>query len=125
MKNSFLLSGFILGLVAVLLGAFAAHGLENILSEDKITSFQVGVRYQMYHALLLIALASFKELQSKLILMMIIVGVILFSGSIYLLSINEYLEWSYLKVFGPITPIGGLILIGVWSLLIFRLIKKS
>ncbi len=124
MKKSFLLSGFIFGLIAIILGAFGAHGLENILSEDKINSFQVGVRYQMYHAILLIALASIKELQSKLILNLIISGVILFSVSIYLLSINEYLAWNYLKVLGPITPIGGTILISAWGLLIFRLIKK-
>ncbi len=119
MRKSLLLFGALFGVLAVILGALGAHALENHLDESALKSFETGVRYQMYHALLLVWVGSTNLLKpkfQKLIGLLLIVGVIFFSFSIYLLSTSAWLglEVSFL---GPITPIGGLLLILAWLLI--------
>lgn len=104
----------------------AAHALENLISPEQIDSFNTGVRYQMYHSLLLLFLAISKNDRKKLILRLIIIGVFCFSFSIYLLSLKDWLEWDFLKFLGPVTPIGGSLLIIAWALLFYhRFINKT
>lgn len=125
MKQLVLIIGGFYGLTSVILGAFGAHAFKKILSPEKLISFETGVQYQMYHALLLIAIGFFLQFQSgieKGAAWSIIAGTFLFSFSIYFLSFTEY--WGVnLKFLGPITPLGGLFLIIGWCLLIVKFIK--
>ena len=126
MRKKILITGAILGCLAVILGAFGAHGLKNILSVDQINSFETGIRYQMYHALLLLFVggtAFISPKAQKLIYVFILWGIVLFSGSIYALATNDVTAFNF-KVIGFITPIGGTLLIIGWIVLIvsfFRL----
>jgi len=129
MKYLFLRWGILLALTGVVLGALGAHALERLLSEDQLTSFQTAVRYQMHHALGLMLVAVLFPLLKKDRLVdyagyLLIVGTLLFSGSIYLLSCRDLLgiaNWSWL---GPITPLGGACMILGWGLLMIAAMKK-
>ena len=108
--------------VSVILGAFGAHLLKDLLSETELSSFKTGIRYQMFHglAILILSLNSNKftsKLKTSLLLMSI--GTVLFSFSIYFLSIDDLLSFS-MKFLGPITPIGGTILIASWIYLLLN-----
>jgi len=125
MNKKILVGGGIIGLLAVILGAFAAHGLEKSITQDAIETFQTGVRYQMYHAILLLLVGSTALLNSKtktLIYYSTILGVLFFSGSIYGLSTNEITDFDF-KTIGFITPIGGLFFIISWILMIVGFLK--
>ena len=125
MKRNYYIAGFSLGLIAVVLGAFAAHGLKPSLSAEAIVSFETGVRYQMYHAFLLLLIGNMQQDGTKLppsLLYMIIAGVFLFSGSIYLLATNTLTAMDF-KILGPVTPLGGSLLIFCWGILIWNSIK--
>lgn len=125
MKRNYYIAGFSLGLIAVVLGAFATHGLKPSLSADAIDSFETGVRYQMYHAFLLLVIGNMQQYGTKLpssLLYMIIAGVFLFSGSIYLLATNTLTAMDF-KILGPVTPLGGSLLIFCWGILIWNSIK--
>jgi uncharacterized membrane protein YgdD (TMEM256/DUF423 family) len=112
-------------LSAVILGAFGAHALKEVLSESQLSSFQTGVRYQFFHGLTILILSFnvnyFTERLSSIIKIMS-AGIILFSFSIYLLNIQDLIG-SSMSYLGPITPIGGLLLITSWIGLFFS-IKK-
>ena len=112
-------------LSAVILGAFGAHAFREVLSESQISSFQTGVRYQFFHGLAIFILSLnmnyFTDRLSSIIKIMS-VGIILFSFSIYLLNIQDLIGFS-MSYLGPITPIGGLLLITSWIGLFFN-IKK-
>ena len=130
MHKKFLVAAAIFGALAVALGAFGAHGLETITSDSKILhGFQTGVQYQMYHALalLLVALLSDKLLGKWLIWAgnCFITGVILFSGSLYLLTLFKIQGSSAVKFAGPITPLGGLFFITGWLFLLVAVLKKQ
>jgi len=108
--------------VSVILGAFGAHLLKDLLSETELSSFKTGIRYQMFHglAILILSLNSNKftsKLKTSLLLMSI--GTVLFSFSIYFLSIDDLLSFS-MKFLGTITPIGGTILITSWIYLLLN-----
>ena len=125
MKRSYYIAGFSLGLVAVVLGAFATHGLKPSLSPDAINSFETGVRYQMYHAFLLLFIGNMYSNKTKIpsyLLYVVIAGVFLFSGSIYLLATNELTGIDF-KILGPVTPLGGSLLIICWGILIWNSLK--
>ena len=109
----------LLGAISIILGAFGAHALKKIIDESALVTFETGVRYQMYHAFFLLFLGSNVMIQEKIkknILILVTLGVILFSGSIYLLATNTLTSFDF-KVIGFITPIGGLLLIVAWILL--------
>ena len=112
-------------LSAVILGAFGAHTLKEVLSESQLSSFQTGVRYQFFHGLAILILSFnmnyFTKRLSSIIKIMS-AGIILFSFSIYLLNIQDLVGFS-MSYLGPITPIGGLLLITSWIALFFS-IKK-
>lgn len=123
MKKTFLLWAGIFGSLAVIFGAMGAHALKNVLSDSQLSSFETGVRYQMYHALLLLVLSNIKALQSKFILWLIVLGVFLFSFSIYLLNLRFELNLESLSILGPITPVGGILLISAWGSIIYKALK--
>lgn len=126
MKN-YLITGALFMLTGVVLGAFGAHSLKEVISEEKLVSFETGVRYQMIHGIALLilvgltnALEGFQISKSPLFLMTL--GVLLFSGSIYLLALQEVfgIELTFLW---PITPLGGLMIIVSWGLVLYSAIK--
>ncbi len=111
-----------MGVLAIGLGAFGAHGLEKLVEADSVATFETGVRYQMYHALFLLILASvvqISEKSKKLVFYLILTGVLFFSFSIYLLATNSLTTFDF-KTIGFITPIGGLLLILGWIVLGYR-----
>ena len=111
---------------SVVLGAFGAHLLKDLLTEHQLSSFQTGIRYQMFHGLSILILSLnenyFTEKLNR-VLQLMSVGIILFSLSIYLLNLQELLELP-LSFLGPVTPLGGLFLIASWILL-FLNVKKN
>lgn len=126
MKTITLVFGAAYGMLSVILGAFGAHALKKILSVERLESFETGVRYQMYAAFfLLIAgyILKFDTSSQRWISILMIAGTILFSFSIYGLSLQDYLGVN-LKFLGPITPLGGLFMILSWLMLIFYFLKN-
>lgn len=125
MKTLTLVIGAVYGLLSVVLGAFGAHAFKKILSVERLESFETGVRYQMYAAFFLLIVGyilKFDSSSDKWISWLMIFGTLLFSFSIYLLSFQDY--WGVnLKFLGPITPIGGLLMIISWGMLIFYFAK--
>ena len=125
MNKKILVTASIFGLIAVVLGAFTAHGLEKIIDKDAIETFQVGVRYQMYHAIILLFVGSTKAIPQKTkrnVFYLFVIGIVLFSGSIYGLATNELTSFNF-KQIGFITPIGGLLLILSWVVLLINFLK--
>lgn len=121
MDRFFFVAGAIAAFIAVALGAFGAHSLRTKLSPDMLNIFEVGVRYQMYHALGLIAVAwaitRWPEANLNAAGWAFIVGIVIFSGSLYLLSITDT-RWL-----GAITPIGGLAFLIGWAILIWSVAR--
>lgn len=129
MNKRILISAAALAIIAIILGAFGAHKLKELLTTQQLTSFETGVRYQMYHALLLLFLGQFSgvtDAAKKNVFYIIMLGVFFFSGSIYLLTTRS-LWGAELSFLGPITPVGGLLLIAGWVMLLrsFINIKKA
>ena len=127
MNKSILITGAILGILSVILGAFAAHGLKDLISVESQQTFETGVRYQMYHAILLLFVAStifISPKSKKIIFYLIVLGLLLFSGSIYGLATNALTSFNF-KIIGFITPIGGLLLILAWVVMLIDFVKIS
>lgn len=117
----------ILGLLSIILGAFGAHALKEVLTAEQLVSFETGVRYQMYHALFLLFVGTTSFLsakQKKNVFWLTLIGILFFSGSIYLLATQSLSGISF-KFLGPITPIGGLFLIIAWIVLFLSIIRQK
>lgn len=127
MKTITLVVGAVYGLLSVVLGAFGAHAFKKILSADRLESFETGVRYQMYGALFLLFVGwilKFETGTERWISLLMIFGTMLFSLSIYFLAFQDV--WgANLKALGPITPLGGLLMILSWGLLIWHFLKTK
>ncbi|MDO6812861.1 DUF423 domain-containing protein [Tenacibaculum soleae] len=115
-----LISGAVFGLLAVIFGAFGAHALKKILSEDQLKSFETGVKYQMYHAIVLLFVGSYFKGSNQLMNYSFIFGIILFSFSIYGLVLSDA-KGKKMKFLGPITPLGGLLLVTGWATLVYQI----
>lgn len=112
-----------LGAIAIMLGAFGAHALKETLSAQELLSFETGVRYQMYHVVVLLIVNTydgFTPVQKNRISYVFFLGILLFSGSIYTIHLTTITA----KQIWFITPWGGLILIGGWLLMIAIFLKK-
>ena len=128
MHKGFVTTGALLGAVAVALGAFGAHGLKKIVPAETVQTFQTGVQYQMYHALPLVLTGILYEKCSprpaRTAGFLFITGIILFSGSLYILTVGKAAETSSLDKAGIITPVGGLAFISGWLFLFIAAIKN-
>jgi len=128
MLRKTILTAAILGMLAVILGAFGAHGLTKIVSEKSMSIWNKGVLYHFIHtfAIVIVGLLS-KQYPHKTLnysFYLFLLGIIFFSGSIYFLTFGEKLEW--VKYLGPITPMGGMMFIGGWfSLFMYALKYKD
>ena len=127
MNKRLLVTGSILGILGIILGAFAAHGLEKLVDSNAIKTFETGVRYQIYHAFFFLILGgtSFVSLQlKKIIFYLVLLGVILFSGSIYGLATNSLSGFDF-KSIALMTPVGGLLLITSWGIMLIGIIRNK
>ncbi|GAB5474856.1 MAG: DUF423 domain-containing protein [Maribacter sp.] len=118
--------GALFGLLSVIFGAFGAHALKKRLSEEQLRSFETGVKYQMYHALLLLVLGFNLNLSTALEQYMVycfMLGTFLFSFSIYGLTLSAA-KGKKLRFLGPVTPLGGLFLVIGWSLLLYSFVQN-
>ncbi|SFW48144.1 DUF423 domain-containing protein [Cellulophaga fucicola] len=113
------------GMLAVVFGAFGAHALKKIFTDDQLKNFETGVKYQMYHAIVLLVLGfnfSFTTTQEIVMGYAFIIGIFLFSFSIYGLCISSA-KGKKMKFLGPITPLGGLGLVLGWALLLITFLQ--
>ena len=119
----FLLVGSIFAALSILFGAFGAHFLKEKLSSDQLVVFEIATRYMMYHSFGLLIFGLLGYILTEKITyvpgMMMIVGIVIFSGSLYLVSLGGF------KKFGMITPIGGVILIASWLIFAYNIYKLS
>ncbi len=116
-----IITGALFGMLSVIFGAFGAHALKKTLSEEQLKSFETGVKYQMYHAIVLLVLGFNFEYTTNAIYWCFTLGIVLFSFSIYGLVLSDS-KGEKLKFLGPITPIGGLLLVIGWLLLIISVL---
>jgi uncharacterized membrane protein YgdD (TMEM256/DUF423 family) len=127
MDNKIVSTGAFFGMTAIILGAFGAHALKTVLTMDQLATFETGVKYQMYHAFFLFFIGLNTKLSFKIkktLLALTILGVIFFSGSIYLLATDSLNSFNF-KIIGFVTPIGGLLLIIAWSIVLIQFLKKK
>jgi uncharacterized membrane protein YgdD (TMEM256/DUF423 family) len=114
--------------LAVGFGAFAAHGLKNILSNDTIVIFETGVKYQFYHAFALLGAGIlYKDFNKKWIQLasnLFLLGILIFSSSLYLLCFSKQFNWG-INWLGAITPIGGVFFILGWMFMFFGIFKNK
>lgn len=122
MRKTFLRLGSMLALLAVAIGAFGSHGLRDLVEPERINTFEIGVRYHFYHALAILLVAVIIHFGKKSFLVyagwLFAAGIALFSGSLYLLSMQDILPVPA-GILGPVTPIGGTLFIVGWALLFF------
>jgi len=118
MDNRFLKIAAILGFLAVVIGAFGSHGLKGQITIEQLETYRIGVRYQFFHTFAILAVGilwKFNQQKSlKFAGWLFFAGVVLFSGSIYLLSCREVLGIENWKWLGPVTPLGGLLFLSGW-----------
>ncbi len=129
MNTFYLKTATLLGALAVGLGAFGAHALKQMLNEKYLGIFETAVRYQFYHVFALLAVGIlFKEFPNVYLAWsgrLFIAGIVLFSGSLYLLTALEGMGQQGFKWLGAVTPLGGLCFIAGWVLLTFGLVSKA
>lgn len=116
-RNKYAAIAVLLGAISIMLGALGSHALKGVLTPDELTSFEVGVKYQMYNALFLLIYSLYADYTKKAyrrIFYLITTGTLMFSFSIYLLVIDIPLLGVSLSPLGPITPLGGILMIGGW-----------
>lgn len=125
MNKTIVVTGAILGMLAVILGALGAHALKEQLPESALSSFKTGVAYQMYHALFLLILGSMHQVgerTKRTVFYLILGGVLCFSVSIFALTTGPLAGLDFSPI-GWITPVGGILLIGGWGLFIYRVFR--
>jgi len=120
------ITGAFLGATAVILGAFGAHGLESMVDAKAIETFNTGVTYQFYHSflLLLVSIFALSEKTKRYIFFLVSIGILCFSGSIYLLATNALTTFDF-KIIALVTPLGGTLLILGWIVLFVNFLKKK
>jgi uncharacterized membrane protein YgdD (TMEM256/DUF423 family) len=127
MDKKIISTAALFGMIAIILGAFGAHKLKEVLTLEQLNTFETGVKYQMYHALFLLFVginATLSLKTKKAIYFLTLFGVVFFSGSIYVLATNSLTAFDF-RMIGIITPLGGLLLIMAWSVLLVSYLKKK
>ena len=123
-NKNIVITAALLAALTIMVGAFGAHGLKELISEKSLVSFETGVRYQMYHVIVMLVLGLSTGIlpkTQKWVFCFFIIGILFFSGSIYLLALNEFLPFDA-KWIAFTTPIGGFILIIGWLRLAYGVI---
>lgn len=129
MNKQIILTASFFGLIAVILGAFGAHGLEGKISDSQMGIWKTANQYHFYHTLALLFLSTFSRAKNASIRISFVaftLGILLFSGSLYLLSVRSLIGLEGWKILGPITPIGGVsFMIGWLGLFIAAVRNRS
>ncbi len=129
MKKKIIALGCALAALSVILGAFGAHSLKSKLTESGLDVFKTAVQYQMYHAIAILFVGQWVnelgERRARLITQLFAIGIVLFSGSLYLFTIEEVLNISRTTLIGIATPLGGVCFISAWVLACFSMFKTS
>ena len=129
MNKRIIITASILGLLAVVAGAFGAHGLKPYLDADKLEVWHTAVQYQFYHVFALLFLSTFARIKNSLIsasYYLFTFGIVFFSGSLYILACRGLLGgYAWLDYFGPVTPLGGLLFIIGWITLAIAAYKTK
>ena len=128
MNKRIILTAAFFGALAVVIGAFGAHGLKNIVEPKQLEIWHKGVEYQFYHTFAILYLSTFARYKNKLIALSFFFfsfGIVLFSGSLYLLALKDAFGLSFASYLGPITPIGGLGFILGWVCLFLAAFKDK
>lgn len=129
MHKGFLMTAAVLGGIAVILGAFGAHALRQMVQPQASSAFETGIRYQFYHAFALMAVGIlYEKFHRRRILFagyFFIIGTVLFSGSLYILTFIKASGYAGLEGIGIVTPFGGLFFIAGWIALFFGILKES
>lgn len=130
MQKKWLVAGVSFILFGILLGAFGAHGLKSMLKDPvKLQSFETGVRYQLLHGIAflgIIRIIDFVQDNLRSAYWLLMAGIILFSGSIYLLTLsNIFHAGGMSKWLGPITPIGGVLMLLGWTIVLIKIIQTK
>lgn len=128
MNKRIILTAAFFGALAVVLGAFGAHSLKKIVAPEALGVWQKGVEYQFYHTFALLYLSTFARYKHKLISIAFILftlGIILFSGSLYVLALKDAYNLSFASILGPVTPIGGLCFISGWICLFIAALRDK
>jgi len=129
MNKRIIITASFLGMLAVITGAFGAHGLKALLAPAQLEVWHTAVQYNFYHVFALLFLAVFAREKSGGLISaayyLFTFGIIFFSGSLYLLSCRDLLGWNWLIAMGPITPIGGLLFILGWLMLALAAIRNK
>jgi uncharacterized membrane protein YgdD (TMEM256/DUF423 family) len=126
-NKNIVVTAALLTALTIMIGAFGAHGLKELISEKSLVSFETGVRYQMYHVIVMLVLGLSTGIlpkTQKWVFCFFIIGILFFSGSIYLLALNEFLPFDA-KLIAFTTPIGGFILIIGWLRLAYGVIVNK
>ncbi|MBD3748814.1 MAG: DUF423 domain-containing protein [Sphingobacteriales bacterium] len=128
MNKRIIITASVFGALAVILGAFGAHSLKKILSADQMEIWHTAVQYHFYHTFALLFLTTFARFKNNMINFSsycFSLGIVFFSGSLYLLSLKDVFHWESANVLGPITPIGGLFFILGWLSLLLAAIRDK
>ncbi|RZJ77322.1 MAG: DUF423 domain-containing protein [Flavobacterium sp.] len=128
MNKKIILTAAFFGALAVVLGAFGAHSLKNIVDVYSLSIWQKGVEYQFYHTFALLYLSTFARYKNKLIVLafsFFTAGILLFSGSLYLLALKDVFTSSIAQYVGPVTPLGGLCFVIGWVCLFLAALKDK
>ncbi|TZF84009.1 DUF423 domain-containing protein [Pedobacter sp. BS3] len=128
MKTRIIITAALTGMLAVIFGAFGAHALRDRLSVDELEIWKTAVSYQFYHTIALLFLALANGLKQDLVNKIygcFIVGMLFFCGSLYLLSTRSLTHIGFSHIIGPITPIGGLLFIAGWIILLIAALKRN
>ena len=127
MNKTITATGIGMIMLAIILGAFGAHALKEVLTPERLASFETGVKYEMYHGLAFLIVGLLADRFSfavKSFFTVALIGIVLFSGSIYLLAMQDVLGIK-MSFFGPITPLGGVLLITSWGMLLVKTLRKG
>jgi uncharacterized membrane protein YgdD (TMEM256/DUF423 family) len=126
MNKRIILTAAVFGMLAVILGAFGAHGLKDKVSVGALSIWSKGVEYQFYHTFALLFLSTFVRFKNKLVNLAYFcftLGILFFSGSLYLLATLEITHFNFAHIIGPITPFGGLLFILGWIFLFLATLR--
>jgi uncharacterized membrane protein YgdD (TMEM256/DUF423 family) len=128
MNKQIIITASVFGMLAVITGAFGAHGLKTRVSLPDLEVWHTAVQYNFYHVFALLFLSTFARFKNRLITAsyyFFTFGIVFFSGSLYLLSCRDVLGWNWLIALGPITPLGGLLFILGWLTLALAALRNK
>ncbi len=128
MQNKFIFIAGVFGILAVTLGAFGAHALKALLPAEQLSAYQTGISYHFYHCLAMLGIAISPEKTRNslgLPFLLFMIGICLFSGSLYWITLAKADVVPMFGLVGPLTPVGGLFFVAGWTILAFQGMKKS